>query len=395
MHKPRLLFISHDATRTGAVIQLRDLLRWLYTNSRHEITTLLLGGGELAEDFAAFGPVVKAYAAPEATLASRALRKVLGIKPPSALDRAVAQLRRQPRFDLLYANTTVAGVAMGALHGLARRRIAHVHEMPTFIASLDPRSITAIREYGHKILVPSVAVGEGLCLSFGFEPERIAVRPGFVRDPPATLALGANRGQHLRQLARLPLDAWVMGVCGGGALLKGSDLLPRLAQALPKRVAGRPVHLVHLGQFGAARDRLFIARDAQLLGAADRLHLLGVHSEPWDIMAGFDLHLLPSREDSFPLVVLEAAAVEVPTICFEGAGGAMEFCANGAGVTVPYLDVDVMAGAAAELLNDPERRRLMGATARAKWMQGHRIETAMPQWLEIVERELALAAQER
>lgn len=62
---------------------------------------------------------------------------------------------------------------------------------------------------------------------------------------------------------------------------------------------------------------------------------------------------------------------------------------------MPYLDVEAMAAASAVLLNDPEGRRLMGAAARAKWLQGHRTETAMVKWLEIVERELALATQAR
>ncbi len=388
----RLLFISHEASRTGAVIQLRDLLRWVSANTPHKITTLLLRGGDLVDDFAALGPVLKAYTTAEAPLAARALRKLLRVKAPTALDRAAAQLRRQPPFDLLYANTTVAGVAMRALHGLARRCMAHVHEMPTLISGFDPLAIQSIRQYAHHVLVPSAVAATGLCAELGFEPDRVSVLPAFVADRARSDLAGVQARQNVRMAAGLPADAWVLGVCGTGVLHKGTDLLPRLTQALPPTVAGRPTHVVHVGQFDTARHRLFIARDARLLGVADRLHLLGTSDDPAALMAGFDVHLLPSREESFGLVVLEAATLGIPSVCFEGASGGGDFCGDGAGVTVPYLDLDAMAAATRELLADDEKRHAFGAAARAKWMQGHLIETAMPQWLGIVERELALAS---
>jgi len=43
----RLLFIAHDASRTGAALQLRDMLRWLSANTKHDITTVLQRDGVL------------------------------------------------------------------------------------------------------------------------------------------------------------------------------------------------------------------------------------------------------------------------------------------------------------------------------------------------------------
>jgi glycosyltransferase involved in cell wall biosynthesis len=50
--------------------------------------------------------------------------------------------------------------------------------------------------------------------------------------------------------------------------------------------------------------------------------------------------LLPSREDPYPVVVLEAAAEKIPTVCFENSGGAPEFVCPDAGTVAPYLDVE-------------------------------------------------------
>src|SRR5258708_32684748 len=55
--RPRVLFVSHDASRTGSPIVLLTLQRWLRANVDIEIQTLLLEGGPLQSDFASVGGV--------------------------------------------------------------------------------------------------------------------------------------------------------------------------------------------------------------------------------------------------------------------------------------------------------------------------------------------------
>jgi len=384
----RLLFISHDSSRSGAALQLRDMLRWLRTNTKHDITTVLQRDGVLVSEFEEFGPVLRVFSPPVPSLAARAIRKLLHRQPPSALGWAFGQLRTLPRFDLLYANTIAAGVAMGELRSLAHRTISHIHEMPTFISSFDPRAIEAVRRHAHHVLVPSSVAANGLCTVHGLARDRITVVPASVADPARADLAGGARGRVVRDAAGLPADAWVVGVCGTGAFLKGSDLLPRLAKSLPESVAGRPVHLVHVGHFNTALDRLLVERDARLIGVTHRLHLLGPTDDPAASMNGFDVHLLPSREESFGLVVLEAAALGIPSICFDLASGAADFCRDGAGVIVPYLSVEDMAAAARLLLDDSAQRTRTGAAARDRWWRDHRSEATLPAWQELVEAEL-------
>ena len=47
----RILFISHEATRTGAPFVLLYLMQWLKQNTNYEADVLLLKGGPLAADF--------------------------------------------------------------------------------------------------------------------------------------------------------------------------------------------------------------------------------------------------------------------------------------------------------------------------------------------------------
>ena len=75
----------------------------------------------------------------------------------------------------------------------------------------------------------------------------------------------------------------------------------------------------------------------------DAVHFVGELENPHPLLNACDLFCLPSREDPFPLVMLEAGALGKPMVCFDGAGGAKEFAARGAGIVVPYLDVPAMA----------------------------------------------------
>ena len=62
-------------------------------------------------------------------------------------------------------------------------------------------------------------------------------------------------------------------------------------------------------------------------------NLIFTGSLPYDVynFSPFDIFFLPSREDTYPLVVLEAAIMKVPTICFSGSGGVVEFVGDDAG----------------------------------------------------------------
>ena len=47
---------------------------------------------------------------------------------------------------------------------------------------------------------------------------------------------------------------------------------------------------------------------------------------PFDHYGAFDILAMVSREDPFPLVNLECAALGVPVVCFDAAGGSGDRC---------------------------------------------------------------------
>jgi glycosyltransferase involved in cell wall biosynthesis len=76
-----------------------------------------------------------------------------------------------------------------------------------------------------------------------------------------------------------------------------------------------------------------------------------------------DALALTSREDPFPLVMLEAAAHGVPTVCFADSGGGVEFVGSDAGLVAPYLDVAGFAEGILKLHERPVLREALGEAA--------------------------------
>ena len=93
-----------------------------------------------------------------------------------------------------------------------------------------------------------------------------------------------------------------------------------------------------------------------------------------------------SREDPFPLVCLEAAAFQVPIICFRDAGGMPDFVEDDAGIIVPYLDVEGAASSVLALACDGDLRRRLGSRAEAKVRARHDIDKVGPQLLDLFQR---------
>jgi glycosyltransferase involved in cell wall biosynthesis len=120
------------------------------------------------------------------------------------------------------------------------------------------------------------------------------------------------------------------------------------------------VRFVTLGQ-GPLADEL--AARHQRSGLGDRFLLLGYRDDPVRIAAAGDLACLSSVAEGFPLALVEAAVLGLPTVATD-VGGVPEVVVDGeTGVLVPAGRPDLLAEAIVALASDPERRRELGAAA--------------------------------
>ncbi len=122
-----------------------------------------------------------------------------------------------------------------------------------------------------------------------------------------------------------------------------------------------PARLLMVGDGPERSNAEWLAHNKAL---EDRAIFLGKQDSIAELLSVSDLLLLPSENESFGLVALEAMACQVPVIASR-VGGLPEVVRDGRdGFLVPPGDVATMASRAVELLTDPRRHQTMGRNAR-------------------------------
>lgn len=388
--EPRILFVSHDAYRGGATIFLLNMLKWFKQNTGLHFSVAIREDGQMVEMFKDIcdtyilrdlNEAVPAIPAPPKFLSRKWIRQKLmpsRVPPPREYLPDLQALIDSDKFDVLYMNTITMGDHCKNLNLRGIPLITHVHELSMTIRSSARGQESVVVGRSERLICVSAAVADNLIKNFFCPPEKISRISGFV---PVETKPSSSHDELKRQLLGplgIPPDALLIGMCGSGRIHKGVDLAIPLARLMPPDIGGRQLHFIWLGAQTLEYPAHVAVEDSMKSGLAARMHFPGVSKRPEDWISLFDIHALLSREDSFPLVVMEAACYGIPTVCFDGSGGAPEFIRDDAGATVPYLDLLAMAKTLVELLKDDEQRAKLGQTARKRVQSSYTPGVVLP-----------------
>ena len=120
------------------------------------------------------------------------------------------------------------------------------------------------------------------------------------------------------------------------------------------------VHFVIAGD-GPLRKQVEDLADE--LGIADRFHLPGWWRDVPALLAATDVAVLTSRHEGLPRAVVEALAAGVPVVA-TAVDGTPEVVHDGVnGMLAPAGDIERLAAGVCTLLEDEDRRRVMGEAA--------------------------------
>lgn len=173
-----------------------------------------------------------------------------------------------------------------------------------------------------------------------------------------------DQGQA-RALLQLPLDVPLVlfGAMGGTAdPRKGADLLLEALQLLRTHVAGTPLEQLELVVFGQSRP-------SQPPDLGFPIHYSGRLHDDLSLRLLYtaaDVMVVPSRQEAFGQTASEAHACGTPVVAFS-TGGLLDIIDNRVtGVLAKSFDTASLAVAIRWVLEDPERRRQLGAAARQR-----------------------------
>ncbi|MQA81443.1 MAG: glycosyltransferase [Streptosporangiales bacterium] len=195
-------------------------------------------------------------------------------------------------------------------------------------------------------------------------------------------ALGAEaRVVHIPNLVPMPdtepapLDSKVAVAAGRLTSQKGFDML---IDAWAKVAAKHPDWEVRI--FGSGRHREQLRAHIDSTGMAEHVRLMGTTKKLEKQIRGSAMYVLSSRYEGLPMTILEAMQQGVPVVAFDCHTGPADIITHDRdGILVPPNDVDALATAIVEMIENPERRRALGAEAHTS-IRRFSGESIRPQW---------------
>jgi len=307
--------------------------------------------------------------------------RALGVEPVF-LDarhlRDVAAFRRLLRrireddVDVLHAHLAYASI-WGALAGwwTGRPVVASLHVTPPRAPRWSREGLRRrlrarlLRRSGVHPVAVSRAVARSWSEATSIPVHRIRVIPNGVEpEPPSSPARRRTARRELGlgdETTRGEAEATVVMTVAVLRRDKGLDLL---LEAAGRVLEVRPE--VRFVVVGDGPERGALERRAAERGLGDRVLFTGFRSDVSELLTAADLFVLPSREDAFPTVLLEAAAAGLPAVAADVGGVPEIVVSEKTGVLVPPDDPGALAGALIELAARPEERRRIGEAARRR-----------------------------
>lgn len=277
-------------------------------------------------------------------LPKRMARKLgLNYNYPDAQNDFIENLA-QREFDIIYANTTVSLPLAQRMKSLNNRAklILHVHELESEIK----RTICGFDEYLSSIdfmIAASRMVRNNLIENHQVEANKIKVVYEFSKKLKPT------------DVSRVTKTVFRVGGSGKFGHRKGTDLFIQIARYLDDNFPNLNIEFTWVGLV-PEHEEVNLKLELEKLELSNRINFVGEVEKPESYFENFDVFLMTSREDPFPLVCIEAGMLGVPIICFDKATGISEIIEDKGGFIIPYLNVEEMAGKIDFYLNNPEKR---------------------------------------
>lgn len=301
--------------------------------------------------------------------------------PPylSALASQVAQVVEAEGLDIIHAHyaiphATAAYLARQMLGGDRVKTVTTVHGTDITLVGMNPalsRVAAFSLEQSDRVTAVSHYLSGAMKKIFGLS-KNITTIYNFI-DPDTFRRRDA---QEMRARFAAPEEKVMVHISNFRPVKRAPlvvEAFARISEEVPSRLL----------LAGAGPELPLACERARELGISDRVHSLGEQDSVIDILSMSDLMLLPSVEESFGLVALEAMSCQVPVVASR-TGGLPELVEDGVtGILVTPDAVEEMAEAAIKILSDSTLAGKMAEASCARAHECFRSDVIVPQYEEM------------
>jgi glycosyltransferase involved in cell wall biosynthesis len=161
--------------------------------------------------------------------------------------------------------------------------------------------------------------------------------------------------EHINRELNLVENEILVFCLGTFIYRKGADIFMKVAKDLKERglnckfvwIGSKPFKEPFMADFGLYSPYFTLIQEKV---------------NPFPYLKAADILVLPSREDPFPLVVLESMSLGKPTVLFKDGGGIYE-AVKDSGIIIDNFDIKEFANSVEKLIIDREERERMGEKA--------------------------------
>lgn len=339
-----LLFVGHDGIQAGAEIVLLEIVKWFFTHTTRKLKVLLLAPGPISDKYAEFADT---YVLPGG-YADNSDRLSLFLKE---------------NFEFLYLNTVVSGRFFSILEehkfNVSGEIVTHIHEMQNVIDSF-PSEMQQLLDKTNLWISASPKSTYALCNRYAINKEDIITVPAFINPITSGDEFFSLRNDARSALGISLKDIVVVG-CGTVYPRKGTDIFLETA----RRVNAHRDHKIVFVWIGDGPDFAQTINDI-LPPEKNYIKFIGNRTDANRLLACGDIFFMSSREDPFPLVVLEAAQHKIPSICFRPATGIVDFIEKDAGFILDKISAEQATSLISRIATQTSRLEQLGQRAYEK-----------------------------
>lgn len=360
----KIVFISHDGSRTGAPILLLNIIKLIKETGKYELVAVFKNGGPIEEDYQ---EVVKTYIWNKQIkrplpigIIQRVENKFWPIDYDKLNKNSIAS--EITNADYIINNTITNGELLEILtQDFKGKVISYIHELKMSVMKYATNEdVDKTVQLSQQFITPSLAVKHFLNESFFVPVEKISVLYSYINLFSTPVSENNNSNKM-----------FTVGSCGTIELRKGTDLFVAVAKYLKTYKPDLSISFLWKGMNGDNETLHQIRDDIKKSNLENVVRFIPSDKDMDSFYKEIDVFLLASREDPYPLVVLEAASHNKPIICFDNAGGAPEFVQDDAGTVVEYLDIIGLANAIDTYQKNPDLVKQKGNTAKKRVQKKH------------------------
>jgi glycosyltransferase involved in cell wall biosynthesis len=354
-----ILFVSHDANRAGAQLFLLNLMLFLKERGYNLSILILTEYGSLLQDFE---KEFNVYYYHKSTIGKKSSFLSKFIKREVKND-VFQEIKNKNKVELVYLNTIASAWAINIIKEYFKVPvISHIHELGHSLELYaNETDRTSLIEKSSKIIACSDAVGKNLFENFGATKNKLVTIHSFIKNEDVKNKLIDINTDKIKEQFNIPKDKFLVGACGNAEWRKGTDVFLSVANSCIKK--DNNIVFIWIGMKNDGKYSYQIKFDIELMGIKENVILIEQTPYSIELIKSLDVFFVSSREDPFPLVMLEAAICKKAIIGFDNTGGCSEFLDNGIGKIIPYLDVEAASNIIFELKNNPPILEELGNNA--------------------------------